>query len=101
MKDSTYRSQKLREKVISKLGGKCAFCGSTGEGSALWIDKIKDDGDPRKRGMSYLNKILWDKTGNFRLLCAHHKMIYKNGTYVPDPQKLVGWPTWTPEKGEE
>ena len=101
MNGSTYRQMKLREQVMKKLGGKCAFCGSDGTGSKLWIDKIKPDGDSRKTGMSYLNKILWDKTGNFRLLCAHHKMTYKRGTYTPDPKRLSGWPEWKPEDGEK
>lgn len=83
LKDGTrIRNQKwgaqLRVKVIEKLGGKCKECGFN-DPRAIQIDHVENDGYIERNlitsRVTYLNKVLKDKTGKYQLLCANCNWI--------------------------
>ncbi|MBN2263072.1 MAG: hypothetical protein JW735_09170 [Prolixibacteraceae bacterium] len=71
-------SAQLRLKVIEKLGGKCKHCGFD-DPRALQIDHVNNDGYTERNlittRVTYLNKVLKDKSGKYQLLCANCNWI--------------------------
>ena len=76
----TYQ-QKLRQKVISFLGGRCKICGFS-DSRALQIDHVHGGGNKELRsGLSYYThsrNVMSDTTGKYQLLCANCNWIKKH-----------------------
>lgn len=73
---------KLRDSVIEKLGGKCAWhegCTWT-DPRALQVDHVHGGGNEEKRELKgstakFYQKVLADTTGKYQLLCACHNVV--------------------------
>ena len=76
---STEQQQKLRRRIIERLGGRCVHCGFS-DARALQIDHVNSGGQKEIRrglgaGMSYYYRVLRDETGKYQLLCANCNWI--------------------------
>ena len=79
---STEQQQKLRRRIIEKLGGCCVSCGLK-DVRVLQIDHVNGGGQKEMRrglgaGMSYYYRVLRDETGKFQLLCANYNWIKRH-----------------------
>jgi len=84
-------AQKVRDKVIEKLGGRCSSpnCGwINSDGSqgctdrrCLQVDHVRGDGSSERKNLNYFQiyqKVLLDAEGRYQLLCANCNWIKKN-----------------------
>lgn len=85
---------RLRERVLQKLGGVCRKCGFS-DHRALQIDHVYNDGFKQRdaRGKLlvgralFLKEVLLDTQGRFQLLCANHNMIKEYELRKSDPRR--------------
>ena len=70
--------RRLRDKIITRYGGKCAQCGFT-DYRALHLDHINNDGAEERKVLSnyqiMLKMLKEDLSGRYQILCANCNII--------------------------
>jgi len=73
--------QRLRQRIVTILGGKCVECGHS-DGRSLHIDHVRSNGAEERRsgaGTAYYKHILENiESGDYVLLCACHNDIKRH-----------------------